>query len=523
MLLIIAAFIGFGIVVGLSVYLVCRRILYSDSSHILAQANAKAKAIELEAQNMLNNEQLKLKEMRMELEQSYKDKAHHLSEEYKHKTRTLECKEQQLKDKINAEQRALKDQKARISHERNDLLLQKDTQLKMQKQYLALIEELNHKLSHYTGLTKQEAKDILLKNLEDELIDEKAHLIRRYEKEAKEQASKAANFILAQATTRYAGEFAAERLINVVTLPDDDMKGRIIGKEGRNIKALEMISGVDVIIDDTPATIILSSFNLYRRAIALKTLNLLIDDGRIHPARIEEVYNRVEQEMEQEIQEEGKSVILDLGLDYMHPEIVKLIGKLRYRASFGQNALGHSIQTANLAGIIAAQLGGDEKLAKRAGLLHDIGKALTIEQGGGDHVMLGADICKRYKEHPVVINAIMSHHGNEPIESVEAAAVCAADTLSAARPGARREVLESFLTRMQDLERIATDKLGVKQAYAINAGRELRVIVQADLVNDSQSIVLAKEIADEIQATLNYPGEVKVSVIREVRAVEFAH
>ena len=227
--------------------------------------------------------------------------------------------------------------------------------------------------------------------------------------------------------------------------------------------------------------------------------------------------------MDTEVQEEGKSVVLDLGLDYMHPEITRLIGKLRYRASFGQNALGHSIQTANLAGIIAAQLGGDEKLARRAGLLHDIGKALTIENGGGNHVTLGAEVCRRYKEHPVVINAIMSHHGDEPFETVEAAAVCAADTLSAARPGARREVLESFLNRMQDLEKIATDKLGVKQAYAINAGRELRVIVRADVVNDSQSIVLAKSIAKEIEKNLNYPGEVKVSVIREVRAVEFAH
>ncbi len=521
--ILIPSFLGFGLVVGLSVYLISRKILHLDSSHILTQAKAKAKAIELEAQNFLTQEQLRLKELHLELEQQYKDKLHKLEEEHKHKLHSIEHKERCFQEKLDRENTLINHEKAEISQERNDILLQKNQLLKTQKEYFSLIEQLNHTLSDYTGLTKQEAKDILLKNLENELIDEKAHLIRRYEKEAKEQASKLANYILAQATTRYAGEFAAERLINVVTLPDDDMKGRIIGKEGRNIKTLEMISGVDVIIDDTPATIILSSFNLYRRAIALKTLNLLIEDGRIHPARIEEIYVKVENEMDQEIQEEGKNVILDLGLDYMHPEITKLIGKLRYRASFGQNALGHSIQTANLAGIIAVQLGGDEKLAKRAGLLHDIGKALTIEQGGGNHVMLGAEICRRYKEHPVVINAIMAHHGDEPFESVEAAAVCAADTLSAARPGARRQVLESFLTRMQDLEKIATDKLGVKQAYAINAGRELRVIVRADLVNDSQSIVLAKDIANEIQATLNYPGEVKVSVIREVRAVEFAH
>lgn len=521
--ILLIGFLGFGLLVGLSVYLACKKFFALDASHLLEQAKAKAQAIELEAQNLLHKKQLELKDMQLSLEQSYKEKEHALQTTYTHKLHALDRREQNLQDRLQCEQAAIDQQKAQIKNEQHELLIHKQEHQNIKKQYLSLIDELNHQLSHYTGLTKEEAKNILLKNLENELIDEKAHLIRRYEKEAKDQAQRTANHILALATSRYAGEFAAERLINVLTLPDDEMKGRIIGKEGRNIKTLEMISGVDVIIDDTPATIILSSFNLYRRAIALKTLNILIEDGRIHPARIEEVYARVQEQMEQEILDEGRSVLIDLGIDFPHPDIIKLIGKLRYRASFGQNALGHSIQTAKLAGIIAAQLGGDEKLAKRAGLLHDIGKALTIDQGSGNHVALGAEICKRYKEHPVVINAIMSHHGNEPFESVEAAAVCAADTLSAARPGARRDVLESFLTRMQDLEKIAQDKLGVKQAYAINAGRELRVIVRADIVSDSQSIVLAKEIAQEIQSTLNYPGEVKVSVIREVRAVEFAH
>lgn len=523
MWILIAGFLGFGLLVGLGVYLACKKFFALDSSHIVERAKAKAQAIELEAQNLLHKKQLELKDAELSLQQQFKEKERALHESYTKKLHAIERREQNLQDKLACELSALEQQKSHIKQEHNELLLQKEEQLKATKRYYTLIEELNHTLSHYTGLTKQEAKDILLHNLEHELIDEKAHLIRRYEKETREQAQKTANYILAQAVTRYVGEFAAERLISVLTLPDDEMKGRIIGKEGRNIKALEMISGVDIIIDDTPATIILSSFNLYRRAIALKTLNVLIEDGRIHPARIEEVYTRMEEQMEQEILEDGKNVIIDLGIDFPHPDIIKLIGKLRYRASYGQNALGHSIQTANLAGVIAAQLGGDEKLAKRAGLLHDIGKALTIDQGGGNHVLLGAEVCKRYKEHPVVINAIMSHHGNEAFESVEAAAVCAADTLSAARPGARRDVLESFLNRMQDLEQIATQKLGVKQAYAINAGRELRVIARADIISDSQSIVLAKEIAQEIEATLNYPGEVKVSVIREVRAVEFAH
>ena len=521
--ILLLSFLGFGVLVGAVVFFVCRKIASLDSTHLLTQAKAKARAIELEAQALLDKQKFLAKERELQLEQEYKSKVHSMNEELKRKAYEFECKENRLKDRLERETEDLKKERDKINLELNSLSLQKDSQLKVQQQYLDKIEELNKTLSHYTGLTKDEARTILLKNLEDELIDDKAHIIRRYEKEAKEEAQKVANFILAQATTRYAGEFASERLINVITLPDDEMKGRIIGKEGRNIKALELKSGVDVIIDDTPATIILSSFNLYRRTIAVKTINTLVEDGRIHPAKIEEVYERIEAQMDTEVQEEGKSVVLDLGLDYMHPEIIRLIGKLRYRASFGQNALGHSIQTANLAGIIAAQLGGDEKLARRAGLLHDIGKALTIENGGGNHVTLGAEVCRRYKEHPVVINAIMSHHGNEPFETVEAAAVCAADTLSAARPGARREVLESFLNRMQDLEKIATDKLGVKQAYAINAGRELRVIVRADVINDSQSIVLAKNIAKEIEKNLNYPGEVKVSVIREVRAVEFAH
>ena len=520
--LIIACLLS-GLVAGLSVYLVCKKIVNLDARHLLNQSKAKAKAIEFAAQTLLNTEQLKAKELKIELEHNFKEKTHALNEEYRQKAYELESKQKQLKEKTEHELNLIKEQKNKLTQELNDMLLQKDQQFKMQKQYRSLIEELNNTLSHYTGLTKQEAKEILLKNLENELLDEKAHLIRRYEKEAKDEATKMAYFILAQATTRYAGEFAAERLINVITLPNDEMKGKIIGKEGRNIKALEMISGVDVIIDDTPSTIILSSFNLYRRAIAARTLEILIEDGRIHPARIEEVYERVKDNIDKEIEQEGKDVILDLGLDYMHPELIKLIGKLRYRASFGQNALQHSMQTAQLAGIITAQLGGDEKLAKRAGLLHDIGKALTAESGNGNHVVLGAEVCRRYREHPVVINAIMSHHGDEEFESVEAAAVCAADTLSAARPGARREVLENFLTRMQDLEQIATQKLGVKQAYAINAGRELRVIVNADLISDSHSIVLAKEIANEIQSKLSYPGEIKVSIIRETRAVDFAH
>jgi ribonuclease Y len=279
--------------------------------------------------------------------------------------------------------------------------------------------------------------------------------------------------------------------------------------------------GVDIIIDDTPNAILVSSFNLYRRAIATKTINLLIKDGRIQPAKIEEIFHKVTQEFELSILNEGEELISDLDIGIMHPELVKLIGKLRYRASYGQNALAHTLEVAHLAGIMATEMGGDAKLARRAGLLHDIGKALTHDVDG-NHVDVGVDICNRYNENSVVINAIYAHHGHEEILSVECGAVCAADALSAARPGARREVLESFLKRVTQIEEIASSHVGVKQSYAINAGREIRVIVNAVLVNDDESVLMAKEIAKEIQEKVSYPGEVKVNVIRESRAVEFA-
>ncbi|PAF42591.1 ribonuclease Y [Helicobacter sp. 11S03491-1] len=514
-------FIIFGLIVGGSVFFICKKIFCSDVNFIIEQAKAKAQAIEYEAQTLLKNEQLKAKELELELKRKYEENTSRIIKEYQDKLSNLQSRENKLNQKFEREIGFIEEEKQKVSDLKNKLLLEQNFQNKLIKQYKEAKEKALNTLVEYTSYTKEEAKSMLLSYLEDELAMQKSIMIRRYEHEAREEANKRANYIIAQATTRFAGEFATERLINVVNLPNDELKGRIIGKEGRNIKALEMISGVDVIIDDTPGTIILSSFNLYRRAIATKTIELLVEDGRIQPSRIEDVYHKVSAEIEEQILQDGENIVLDMGLGYMHPELKKLIGKMKYRASFGQNALGHSIEVANLAGVIAGELGGDEKLARRAGLLHDIGKALT-QESGGNHVSLGSEICKRYKEHPVVINAIMAHHGDEEIQSIEAAAVCTADALSAGRPGARREVLESFLNRMQDLERIAVEKVGVKQAYAINAGREVRVIVRADLVDDAQSVVLARDIAKEIEASLQYPGEIKVSVIREMRAIEFA-
>ncbi len=521
-MLIEIAFGGVVAVAGGAVgFFIAKKIQQANYDIFIAQAEAKAKAIENEANILLQNAKLKSKEIESEAERKYEEKLLALNKEYEKKLEELEKKDEKLNNLFKEELKNITKEKDELKKEREKIKALQEEVEELKKEHEKKLAESLKVLERAAGLTSEEAKEIILKETEQKARGEIAHIIRKYEEEAKREAKKRANYIIAQATTRYAGEFAAERLINVVNLQSDDLKGRIIGKEGRNIKTLEMLLGVDIIIDDTPNVIILSSFNLYRRAIATKVIELLIEDGRIQPARIEAIYEKVKEEFESQLIEEGEQIVMDLGLTNMHPEIIKLIGKLKFRASYGQNALGHSLEVAHLASIIAAETGGDEMLAKRAGLLHDIGKALTHEFAGS-HVDLGADICRRYKEHPVVINAIYAHHGHEEPKSVEAAAVCAADTLSAARPGARREVLESFLKRVQEIEEIARSKEGVRQAYAINAGREIRVIANARLINDDEAVLLAKEIAKEIEEKVQYPGEIKVNIIRELRAVEYA-
>lgn len=487
----------------------------------LDQAKAKASAIEYEAEKLLQDARIKAKDIEIEAKNAYEEKKQRLLAEYENRFAKLEQKERDVNELFKDELKNIMLEKEEVKSEKSALQQYKEELQKHEVELKTKLEDADRLIERSAGMTKSEATDIVLRRAEEDARAEIAHIVRKYEQEAKDKAKKHANYILAQATTRFAGEFAAERLINTVTLPSDDIKGRIIGKEGRNIKALEMILGVDVIIDDTPNVIILSSFNLYRRAIATRVIEELIADGRIQPARIEDIYNKVSEEFDQKIYEEGEEILLDFGITDMHPEIIKLIGKLKFRASYGQNALGHSLEVANLAGIIAAECGGDVKLARRAGILHDIGKALTHDYAGS-HVDLGAEICKRYDEHPVVINAIYAHHGHEEANSIESAAVCAADTLSAARPGARREVLEAFLKRVQDIEEIATSRKGVRNAYAINAGREIRVIANAKLINDDEAVLLSKEIAKEIEEKVQYPGDIKVNVIREVRAVDYA-
>ncbi|WP_201333979.1 MULTISPECIES: ribonuclease Y [unclassified Nitratiruptor] len=509
------------IISGAAGYLLSKKIEKDKLKIYEEQARAKAKAIEHEAEKILQNAQVQVKEAELELKKDFEKKLEELKRDYDERFSELMEKEMSLKQMFKDELKHITLEKQEIKAEREEVNRLKNEYEELKKRYEEKYQEVLEALQQQAGLTLEEAKNLILQKAEEESRLEIANIVRKYEEEAKREAKRRANYIIAQATTRFAGEFAAERLINTVSIPSEDIKGRIIGKEGRNIKTLEMLLGVDIIIDDTPNAIILSSFNLYRRAIATKVIELLVEDGRIQPSRIEEIYEKVKEEFDQQLLEEGENIVIDLGIGPIHPEIVKLIGRLKFRASYGQNALGHSLEVAHLAGIMAAEMGGDEVMAKRAGLLHDIGKALTHEYSGS-HVDLGAEICKRYKEPDVVINAIYAHHGHEEPRSIEAAAVCAADTLSAARPGARREVLEAFLKRVQAIEEIALSKPGVKKAYAINAGREVRVIVNAELVNDNEAVLLAKEIAKDIESGVQYPGEIKVNVIRENRAIEYA-
>ncbi len=496
-----------GTVLGAGVgYLVFARNAQRRYAHLEKEAKAKAKAVSHEAELLLQEAQMERKRKALELEASYEERLTKLEERNRaliRKRKNLEKAEEKLRE----EEQALETKAAHLEL------------LETQKQHE--IDKAIAKLQNVAALTQEEAKAYILEKVEEQSRSEVAAIVRRYEQTAKEEGEKRANYILAQATTRYAGEFAGERLINLITLPSDEHKGRIIGKEGRNIKALEMLLGVDIVIDETPGVILVSSFNLYRRAIATRVIEILVEDGRIHPGRIEEVHEKVEREFEEKTFEEGQNVLIDLGIYGMHEELVRLLGRLKYRASYGQNALAHTLEVARLARVMAAEMGGDEKLAMRAGLLHDIGKALTQDMGGS-HVEIGAELCQRYGEHPTVINAIYAHHGHEEPDSVESAAVCAADTLSAARPGARREVLESFTKRVKEIETIALSKPYVEKAYAINAGREIRVFVNAGKMSDNDVALLSKEIAKEIADKVQFPGEIKVNVIRETRAVSIA-
>ena len=376
-------------------------------------------------------------------------------------------------------------------------------------------------LQRISGLSKEEAKKQLLDELEKQVVQEKATLLRELDAKAKEDAEKNARNLIGFAIQKCAADHTSETTVSVVSLPNDDMKGRIIGREGRNIKTLETLTGIDLIIDDTPEAVILSGFDPLRREVAKIALEKLIDDGRIHPAKIEEMVEKAKEEVEASIKAEGERAILETGVNGLNPDLVKLIGKLRYRTSYGQNVLNHSIEVSNLARIMAEELGLDPKVARRAGLLHDIGKALDHDMEG-THVEIGVEVLKKYKESDIVINAVEAHHGDVEPKSIEAILVQAADAISASRPGARRETLETYIKRLEKLEEIADSFEGVEKSFAIQAGREVRLIVKPEKVTDAEMVVMARDVAKQIEDQMEYPGQIKVNVIRETRAIEYA-
>ena len=439
--------------------------------------------------------------------------------------------EKEIKERRNEVQRMEKrvlsreeaiDRKTEAVEKKEASLSSKEAALEKQKAKVAELETKRlQELERISGLTSEQAKEYLLKTVEDEVKHEAAVLVKELETRAKEEAGKKAKEYVVTAIQKCAADHVAETTISLVQLPNDEMKGRIIGREGRNIRTLETMTGVELIIDDTPEAVILSCFDPVRREVARIALEKLILDGRIHPARIEEMVEKAQKEVETMMREEGEAATLEVGVHGIHPELVRLLGKMKFRTSYGQNALKHSIEVAQLSGLLAGEIGVDVRLAKRAGLLHDIGKSVDHEMEGS-HISIGVDLCRKYKESPIVINAVEAHHGDVEPESLIACIVQAADTISAARPGARRETLETYTTRLKQLEDIANSFKGVDKTFAIQAGREIRIMVIPEQVNDAEMVLLARDISKKIEDEMEYPGQIKVNLIRESRVTDFA-
>ncbi len=493
----------------------------SGVSHRKKTAEAAIGSAEAEAERIMSEAKSAAESKKKEMLLEAKDEIHRLRNESEKELKERRSDVQRQERRIQQKEETL-DRKIENYEKKEELLANKQQDIEARLEDVESLKKSQFEmLERISGYTAEQAKDYLLSNLSQELSHEKALKINEYETQLKDEADQRARNLISHAIQRVAADQVTETTVSVVPLPNDEMKGRIIGREGRNIRTIETLTGVDLIIDDTPEAITLSGFDPVRREIARVALERLISDGRIHPARIEEMVEKARRDVEATIKSEGERAVLETGLHGIHPEIVRLLGRLRYRTSYGQNVLNHSMEVAFLSGIMASELGIDPVVARRAGLLHDIGKAVDHEVEGS-HIEIGVDIARKYKESEAVVHAIQAHHGDVEATTVVACLVQAADAISAARPGARRENLENYIKRLEKLEEVANEFQGVERSFAIQAGREIRIIVRPDQVNDDQMTLLARDIAKKIESTLDYPGQIKVHLIRENRAVEFA-
>ena len=502
------------VIVAPITWVVSSKAINKSNDEKIGNANERAREIIDEA---LKAAETKKKEALLEVkEESLKTK-----NELEKETKERRAEIQKYEKRVLSKEETL-DRKIEAVEKRDLGITRKEEELGKQRQKVDELEKKRQQeLERISGLTSEQAKEYLLKTVEDEVKHDTAVMVKTLESRAKEEADKKAKELVVNAIQRCAADHVAETTISVVQLPNDEMKGRIIGREGRNIRTLETLTGVELIIDDTPEAVVLSGFDPIRREIARIALEKLILDGRIHPARIEEMVEKAQKEVDTMIREEGEAATLEVGVHGIHPELVKLLGRMKFRTSYGQNVLKHSIEVAQITGLLASELGLDVKMAKRAGLLHDIGKAVDHEMEGS-HIQLGVDLCRRYKESALVINAVEAHHGDVEPESLIACLVQAADTISAARPGARRETLETYTNRLKQLEDITNSYKGVEKSFAIQAGREVRVMVVPEVISDSDMVLLARDISKQIENQMEYPGQIKVSIVRESRAVDYA-